>query len=105
MQDKRFWNEPRAAPAPAARAGGSPVSIELWLFGALVPPGMPRPLRLELAAPFSVRDVLGPELAVKAGAKSCRIFVDAVALDDLDAPLEPRAARIEIILLTGIEGG
>ena len=105
VQDKRFWTEPQdAAAAPAGRAQARVLTVELWLFGALVAPGTPRPLRRTLAAPFSVRDVLG-ELAAHAATKACRVFVDGAAVEDLDAPLQPRAARVEIILLTGIEGG
>lgn len=114
-----FWSEPEPrAPESGCRTG--PVAVQVWLFGRLAQAADERPLTLEMRHPFSVRGVIaelgrrcGRELVEKLtapdGGKSAffRVFADGLPIDDLDAPLETRAAspRIEMILLTGIEGG
>jgi hypothetical protein len=73
-----------------------------------------------MRSPFCIRQVIaevgrrgGAGLAAKMLApdgskqKYCRVFIDGQAASDLDAPIAVREppARIEMILLTGIEGG
>lgn len=90
------------------------------LFGALITAGAKRSFDLDLPGNAAVGDVLallsrdlGEEFLARvldpAGNKRsyCRLFVDGVAVEDLQQPLETAAdfAQIEIILLMGLEGG
>jgi hypothetical protein len=119
VERTRFWSEPEHR-APGAHSRSDPVRVQVWLFGRLAQADGERPLTLEMRHPFSVRGVIaelgrrcGRELVEKLtapdGGKPAffRVFADGLPIDDLDAPLETRAAspRIEMILLTGIEGG
>lgn len=113
----RFWSEPERG---AAGAAGAPLAAQVWLFGRLARAAEKQPLSLALPNPFCVRDViaelrrrcdaeaLAPLTAASAGRlRDCRVFVDGLPVEDAGAPIEPRAspARVEIILLTAIEGG
>lgn len=99
---------------------GDPVAAKVWLFGTLSGFAVERPLMLCLAPAFTLRDVfsaLGERLGTRftehvmdgRGRKYnvCRVFVDGRAADDLDARLQSdsRDANVEVILVTGIEGG
>ncbi len=90
------------------------------LFGALISAGAKRSFDLDLPGDATVADVLallagdlGEEFLDRvldpAGNKRsyCRLFVDGVAVEDLQQPLETAAgpAQIEIVLLMGLEGG
>jgi hypothetical protein len=103
------------APAPAA-----PLDAEVWLFGRLMPSGWRNPLHLHLPAVNALHEVFGTLAAhLDADAlarlvspdgelhRACRVFVDGAPADGLNAPVRRagRTARIEIIVLTAIEGG
>ncbi len=113
----RFWSEPERG---AAGAAGAPLAAQVWLFGRLARAAEKQPLTLALPNPFCVRDLIAelrrlcgaeafaPLVATSAGRlRDCRVFVDGLPIEDAGAPIEPRAspARVEIILLTAIEGG
>jgi hypothetical protein len=119
VQGSRFWQEaePRAEPSVPP---GEPLQVQVWLFGRLAVGCAERPIMLRLRAPLNVRAVIaelarrcGGELAALVTAprggklKFCRVFVDGEPAEDADAPLQVRGspARVEMILLTGIEGG
>jgi len=119
VQENRFWSEPRRG-VPDAACAGEPVAVQVWLFGRLGDAGLPRPLELTLRPPVRICHVIdelgrigGEELRRKlAGPGSgklpaCRVFVDGAPIEDADAPIEVHSApaRVEVILLTGIEGG
>ncbi len=110
------------APSPTKRmdgrtAGG--VRVQVRLFGALASIGGRRSFEFVMAEPAVLRDVLlaltrelGDAFRARVldpdGAKLryCRLFVDGVACEDLDAPLATGAdAQVEMLLLTGLEGG
>lgn len=111
------------APSPTKRmegrsAGG--VRVQVRLFGALASIGGRRSFEFVMAEPAVLRDVLleltrelGDAFRARVleagGAKLryCRVFVDGVAFEDLDAPLTTGAdaAQVEMLLLTGLEGG
>jgi hypothetical protein len=109
--------------APARRAAPGPARIipaHVELFGALVTAGARRSFDLELPAGAAVGDVLAAlagdlgeaflaRVLDPAGRKRsyCRLFVDGVAVEDLQQPLDTAsaAAQIEIVLLMGLEGG
>jgi hypothetical protein len=111
------------APSPTKRmedrtAGG--VRVQVRLFGALASIGGRRSFEFVMAEPVVLRDVL-LELTRELGDafrarvldaggtkhRCCRLFVDGVAFEDLDAPLTAGAdaAQVEMLLLTGLEGG
>ena len=116
-----FWTEP---PRPAAKHStpevASPVAVKVWPYGTLASVLTERPLELQLAEGFSVRDVLD-ELGRRYGEafsdlviggdgrkfRHCRVFVDGLPADDVETPVHVGAspALVEIILLTAIEGG
>ncbi len=118
--DRSLWHDDGPAP-PSTRAGCGPhdIRIRMRLFGALGANAPRRALDLVLPQPASLRDVLeaaGRELGEAfqarvldpAGQKLAwgRVFVDGRAADDLTANLPAgEAAQVEIILLTGLEGG
>ena len=118
-----FWSEPQRPEAtPSAPVGecASPVTIQVWPYGALAGVLAERPLTLQFPAGFSVSDVLD-ELGRRHGEafrdlvigsdgrklRQCRVFVDGLSADDVDAPVQvgPTPALVEIILLTALEGG
>lgn len=118
--DRSFWTPPPAAPRPDEAAPAPATAVRVHLFGALAAAGLPQPLMLRLAPRATVASLLvalggalGPErfadVADGQGNKrrTCRVFVDGHAVDEADAPIVGRdgGADIEIILLTGIEGG
>jgi hypothetical protein len=119
VHGSRFWSEPESRSLGVVEAG-EPVSVHVWLFGWLAGTDVERPLALTMRSPFCIRQVIaevgrrgGAGLAAKMLApdgskqKYCRVFIDGQAASDLDAPIAVREppARIEMILLTGIEGG
>lgn len=119
VDGSRFWSEPEPRAPEAARAGEA-VPVQVWLFGQLAQAETERPLTLTLQTPFSVRDVIaelgrrcGSELLAKVTGpdggklKLCRVFVDGLPADDPDTPVNVQTspAQVEMILLTGIEGG
>ncbi len=104
--------------ARAEPAGNIPVHVQL--FGSLASIGTKRSFDFDMPGGAVVRDVLtmlgrgvGEEFLArvldKSGSKHhyCRLFVDGVAVEDLESPLGTAAdpTQIEIILLTGLEGG
>lgn len=119
--DRSLWHVDGPAPPTdrAERGPAGPVRIQIRLFGALGAVTARRGLDLVLPRPASLRDVLaaaGRELGEAfrarvldpAGDKlaCCRVFVDGALADRLDAPVGAgEAAQVEIILLTGLEGG
>ena len=119
VHGSQFWSEPESRSLEVVGAG-EPVSVHVWLFGGLAGTDIERPLVLTMRSPFCVRQIFaevgrrgGAGLAAKIMApdgskqKYCRLFIDGQPAGDLDAPIavcEP-PARIEMILLTGIEGG
>lgn len=119
VSDRHFW-APAPPAVPDADIASAPTEVRVRLFGALAPAGLPQPVVLRLAPPATVASVLaslgrvlGPErvtdLADTHGRKrrTCRLFVDGRAVDEVETALVPGARRtdIEIIVLAGIEGG
>jgi hypothetical protein len=104
-----------ATPAPAG-----PLDVQVWLFGRLMAAGWQNPLALHLGAGNTLREVfaaLSAYLDADALARlvspegellrTCRVFVNGLQADRLDAPIRSAgaAAQIEIIVLTAAEGG
>lgn len=119
VQGNGFWSELRAG-APDTACPGDAIAVQVWLFGRLGDAGLPQPVELTMQSPLRVFDVIdglgrigGAALRRKlAGTGSgmvpaCRVFVDGAPVEDEGAPIEVRSvpARVEVILLTGIEGG
>ena len=118
--DRSMWYvDGPALPERAGRGPAGNIRIQIRLFGALGASAGRHSLDLVLPQPVSLRDVLaaaGQELGEAfrarvldpAGEKLayCRVFVDGRVADDLNGPLPAgEAAQLEIILLTGLEGG
>ena len=96
------------------------IAVRVWLFGALSNLSVERPLVLNFAAGFTVRDVIN-EIGKRCGPvflnqvlcaegsllRCCRLFADGSPVDELDAPLgtDGSAIEVEMILLMGYEGG
>jgi hypothetical protein len=119
VHGSQFWSEPESRSLGVVEAGES-VSVHVWLFGWLAGSDVERPLTLTMGSPFCIRQVIaeigrrgGDGLVAKMMApdgskqKYCRVFIDGQPASDLDAPVSVRKspAQVEIILLTGIEGG
>ena len=98
----------------------SNIRVHVQLFGALASVTTERTLDIVVPKPTTIGAIvaalgerLGDAFLTRvldpAGKKHnyCRLFVDGVAVEDLQQQLETTAdpARIEIILLMGLEGG
>ena len=118
-----FWSEPprpESQPSTAEQQSASPVTVKVWPYGTLAAVLAERPLTLQLAAGFSVGDVLAElgrrhgeafrELVIGSDGRKfrhCRVFVDGLPAEDVEAPVRvgQTPALVEIILLTALEGG
>lgn len=114
---------PTTLPLQQPSAGGSVadrIVVHVQLFGALAAVSAERSLALELPPATTVGDVvralrerLGDGFAAsiidEAGGKRrcCRLFVDGVPVENLQAVLHPtqEPTQIELILLIALEGG
>ncbi|MCC6144077.1 MAG: hypothetical protein IT368_09745 [Candidatus Hydrogenedentes bacterium] len=121
VDHNRFWNEADNAGTSGERCGsGAPVTVKVWLFGGLADGVAERPITLQFREGFCPRDVftamrvrLGDDfvdqIADAQGNKFryCRLFIDGMAADDVDAPVRSTSAatQVEMILLTATEGG
>jgi hypothetical protein len=93
--------------------------VHVWLFGALSALAPERPLVLRLAERFTAGDMierlgdrLGDEFTSRVLSASgekfshCRIFVDGLAVENLDQTFATgETAEIEFILMIAPEGG
>lgn len=118
-QDAGFWSKPGSTARESASQAGDRIRVQALLFGALAPACSAGPIALELHRPFSARDVI-EALARRLGDpfrervldasgrkhRHCRIFVDGLPADEIDAQVAAGPdARVEMILLTAAEGG
>ncbi len=109
-------SEKSGADAP----GETGIDVEIWLFGYLALVAGERHISLNFPDGISAGDVVrrladryGPEIRKNifddTGAKSrfCRIFLNGLPIETLDAPLEADAKQqaLELILLSAYEGG
>ncbi len=110
----------QALPQPSGSDAADGVRAQVRLFGGLAAMNPQRSLLIELAAGATMGDVLtalSAELVPAAmglivddsGAKrrSCRIFLNGGAADDMHLPLQAEGdpAQVDIILLVSPEGG
>ena len=113
-------SKPPPSPRRASDENIGDIQVQVRLFGALISAGAERSIALELPAKSTIADVIAPlcerlgeqfETGVldETGRKrrSCRLFVDGVPFENLQAPLctSSQPTQIEIILLVAPEGG
>lgn len=106
--------------APSGFAADGSVVVNVWLYGTLAGGAIERPIVLELSRPFTVGDVLAAlrahcgdgfaqHVVDRDGRKYsyCRVFVNGLPNEDLDGPVHDGScpATVEMILVTGVEGG
>ncbi len=107
--------------APDSRtADGGDMAVDVWLFGHLWALTTERPLSLSLSRNATIKEMLAA-LADRLGSEfsglimdpanvllpHCRIFVDGEPVEDVASPISAgrNAAKVELILLKGFEGG
>ena len=115
--DDGYWSEASAPPAPPC---AGPVEVRVRLFGSLAAEHAQQPIVVRMSSGATLGGVLaelgrvlGParfaEVLGRRGDKrrTCRLFIDGEAVEDLSLPLCARGGRVdvEMIVLAGIEGG
>ncbi|OGA03576.1 MAG: hypothetical protein A3I00_00005 [Betaproteobacteria bacterium RIFCSPLOWO2_02_FULL_64_12] len=126
VKQDQFWSNAVGAPAaavpvaPNSTDAGSPVEVEVCLYGLLGVAQGERYFRFELGAGDTLRDVIGelgrrvdPEVLRGIVAEDgevfryCRVFVDGMQAESLATPIRRGASptTVEIILLIAAEGG
>jgi hypothetical protein len=110
----------RASPRRVSGEDAGRIQVQVRLFGALASVSAERSIALELPTTSTIADVFAPLCErlgeqFEAGAlddtgrkrRSCRVFVDGVPFESLQAPLctSAQPTQIEIILLVAPEGG